>query len=135
VKRKVLFLCTGNSCRSQIAEGLLNHLYPNRYQAFSAGVNPATVHPKAIAVMDEIGIDISRQISKPIDGFLNRRFDMIITLCDHAKEVCPIFPGCPVQIHWNIEDPADATGSPEEVMGVFRAVRETIRKKIENELV
>lgn len=129
--KKVLFLCTGNSARSQMAEGLLNHLSQGGWKVHSAGVFPSYVHPLAIRTMEEIGIDISGQTSKSMDEFLNEKFDNIITLCDHAAMACPIFPGQGRRIDWSFEDPAAAIGTIEERLVVFRRVRDEIQGKIE----
>lgn len=130
MKKKVLFLCTGNSCRSQMAEGFLKHLKGNDYEVFSAGTNPSTVNPNAVKVMSEIGIDISNQESKSVEQFLNTNFDFVITVCDKAKERCPIFLGNAKKLHWSFIDPASAKGSEEEVLSVFRKVRDEIHSKI-----
>ena len=129
---RVLILCTGNSCRSQMAQGLFRHLSNGTYDAHSAGVSPTTVNPLAIRAMREIGIDISRHTSDSIDQYLNRDFDLVITVCDNAKENCPIFPGAKDMRHWPFEDPADARGTEEERMRVFRKVRDKIRDQIAN---
>ena len=129
---RVLILCTGNSCRSQMAQGLFRHLSNGTYDAYSAGVSPTTVNPLAIRAMREIGIDISHHTSDSIDQYLNRDFDLVITVCDNAKENCPIFPGAKNMRHWPFEDPADAKGSEEDRMRVFRKVRDQIRDKIAN---
>ncbi|MCS7228762.1 MAG: arsenate reductase ArsC [Candidatus Kryptonium sp.] len=127
---KVLFLCTGNSCRSQMAEGLLRHFGDNKFEVFSAGTNPSFVHPLAIEAMKEIGIDISNHRSKSVNEFIDQNFDYVITVCDRAKEVCPNFPGQVRKIHWSFEDPAEARGTREERMKVFRKVRDEIKEHI-----
>ncbi len=132
MKTKVLFLCTGNSCRSQMAEGFLRTYGGGRYEAHSAGTRPSTLNPLAVEVMREIGIDISRQRSKNATEYLGTHFPMIVTVCDNAREHCPIFPGPAVRQHWPFEDPADATGSPEERLAVFRKVRDEIRARIQD---
>ncbi len=129
-KKKVLFLCTGNSCRSQIAEGYLKHLAGEKFDVYSAGLEPSQVNPNAIRVMKEENIDISFHTSDDINKFINEDFDYIVTVCDNAKENCPYFPGDAIRIHWSFEDPADATGSEEEVLAVFREVRDQIKKRI-----
>jgi len=129
-KIKVLFLCTHNSCRSQMAEGLLNHLGGDRFEAYSAGVEPTSVHPLTKQVMEEIGIDISGQKSKSIDEFFDREFDYVITVCDQARQSCPFFPGKHELLHWDLEDPATTQGSDEERIMVFRKVRDQIRDNI-----
>ncbi|MFN3135161.1 MAG: arsenate reductase ArsC [Candidatus Kryptonium sp.] len=127
---RVLFLCTGNSCRSQMAEGLLRHFGNNKFEVFSAGTHPSFVHPLAIEAMKEIGIDISNHRSKHVSEFLGQNFDYVITVCDKAKESCPTFPGQVKRIHWSFEDPAEATGTKEERMKVFRRVRDEIKEHI-----
>ena len=127
---KVLFLCTGNSCRSQMAEGLLRHLGQAAVEVASAGTAPARVHPDAIRIMNEVGIDISAQRSKPLEPFLKQPFDYLITLCDNAQESCPAFPGASRSIHWSIPDPAAAQGASEQRMAVFRKVREDLTARI-----
>lgn len=136
MKRKILFLCTTNSCRSQMAEGILRNFYGNKFEAFSAGAKPSYVHPFAVKVMAEIGIDISNQRSKSVEEFTGQEFDYVITLCgDYAKEVCPVFIGrAKERLHWNFVDPAEAEGSEEEVLTVFRKVRDEIKMKIDKEI-
>jgi arsenate reductase len=129
--KKVLFICTGNSARSQMAEGLLNTLGSGRWRAQSGGLFPSYVHPLAIRAMDEIGIDISQQTSKSMDSFLEDDFDYIVTLCDHAAKACPVFPGQAKRLHWSLEDPAIAVGTIDERLMVFRRVRDEIKKRIE----
>lgn len=128
--KKVLFLCTGNSARSQMAEGLMRTLGQGDWNVWSAGVFPSYVHPLAIRAMEEVGIDISGQTSKSAEEFIHEEFDYIITLCDHAGMVCPNYPGKGKRIHWPFEDPAGAIGTIEERMAVFRRVREEIKEKI-----
>jgi len=132
MKKKVLFLCTGNSCRSQMAEGLLREFNSEEYEVFSAGVNPSTVHPNAIEVMKEIGIDISEQKSKHVNEFTNQTFDIIITVCDNAKEYCPVFPGNAKRLNWSFFDPAEALGSQEDILKAFKKVRDQISEKIKD---
>jgi arsenate reductase len=131
IKKKVLFLCTANSARSQIAEGLMKSMGGEQWEVKSAGILPSYVHPLAIRVMDEVGIDISKQTSKSQDQFLKEEFDYIITLCDHAAMACPNFPGQGIRLHWSIEDPAMAIGTMDERVAVFRRAREEIRTRIE----
>lgn len=133
--KKILFLCTGNSARSQMAEAILNHLGQPQWRAQSAGLFPSYVHPLAIKAMDEIGIDISKQVSKSMEQFLTDEFDYVITLCDYMAISCPVFPGQARRIHWSLEDPAGAVGSLEERMDVFRKVRDEIKKRIEDLLI
>jgi arsenate reductase len=129
-KQKVLFLCTGNSCRSQMAEGLLRSLAGDRFDAASAGTHPAGLNRTAVAAMKEIGIDISHHRSKDASEFDGQRFDAVITVCDRAKEACPLFPGAKVMLHWGLEDPAEAPGSDEERLAVFRRVRGEVSDRI-----
>ena len=131
MKKKVLFLCTHNSCRSQMAEGLLKNLAGDKFKAYSAGVNPTSVHPLAKKVMKEIGIDISGQQSKSVDEFLDKGFDYVITVCDNAKQTCPFFPGNHELLHWSFEDPAIALGSEEERLLMFRKIRDQLRDHIQ----
>ncbi|MBI3008429.1 MAG: arsenate reductase ArsC [Candidatus Omnitrophica bacterium] len=128
--KRVLILCTGNSARSQMAEGLLRHFAGDRFEVFSAGVKPAQVNPLAIAAMKEIGIDISRHKSKSVTEFLSQQFDYCITVCDNAKQTCPVFPGKYQKIHWSLEDPAQAQGTEEEKLDVFRKIRDKIHENI-----
>ena len=130
-KNRVLFLCTGNSARSQMAEGFLRHMAGDRFEVFSAGVKPTQVNPLAVKVMAEAGVDISKHRSKSAMEFIGQQFDYIITVCDNAKQTCPVFPGKHEKIHWDLEDPAEAQGSEEERIVVFRTIRDEIRKKIE----
>jgi len=130
-KKRVLILCTGNSCRSQMAEGFLRHMAGDRFEVFSAGVKPIQVNPLAIKAMAEAGVDISKHRSKSAMEFIGQQFDYIITVCDNAKQTCPVFPGKHEKIHWDLEDPAEARGSEEERLVVFRKIRDEIRKKIE----
>jgi arsenate reductase len=127
---RALFLCTGNSCRSQMAEGLLRHLGQGRFAVFSAGTHPKPVHPLAVRAMQEIGIDISGQTSKALDPYLKDPFDVVVTVCDRAQEHCPVFPGDAERIHWGFDDPAAATGSEEERMEVFRRVRDELKARL-----
>lgn len=126
-KKRVLILCTGNSARSQMAEGLLRHDAGNRFEVFSAGTKPSQVRPEAIAVMGELGIDISGHRSKSVEQFSGQPFDYVLTVCDNARETCPIFPGKVVTIHRNFEDPAEMQGSEEERLSLFRRVRDEMR--------
>ena len=127
---RILILCTGNSCRSQMAEGFLRSFDPG-IEVHSAGTQPATrVHPKAIAVMKEAGIDLSHAKPKSVDQFIGEPFDFVITVCDHAKETCPVFTGrVKQQLHIGFDDPAGATGTDDQVVAVFRRVRDEIRKQ------
>ena len=130
-KQRVLILCTGNSARSQMAEGLLRHDAGDRIEAFSAGVEPSEVRPLAIEAMSELGIDISGQRSKSVDEFSGAEFDYVITVCDHANERCPVFPGKTKRLHWSFEDPAAATGDKAAQLAVFRRVRDQIRRRLQ----
>ena len=131
-KRSVLVLCTGNSCRSQMAEGWFRHLSGGGIGAFSAGSHPAgSVHPLAVRVMSEVGVDISGHFSKPISDFLGQSFDYVITVCDDAAEVCPVFPGKAARLHWGLEDPAQADGNEAQRIDVFRRVRDLLRTHVE----
>ncbi len=129
--KKILFLCTGNSARSQMAEGWMKALGPKDWVVQSAGIFPSYVHPLAIRVMGEAGVDISGQVSKATDPFLTETFDYIITLCDHAATTCPNFSGSGKRIAWSFEDPAAVIGTMEERLAVFRRVRDEIKAKIE----
>lgn len=127
-KPTVLILCTGNSCRSHLAEGILRHVAGDLFEVLSAGSKPAGyVHPKAIAGMAEIGIDISGHTSKHMNEFLDRKVDTVITVCGNADQACPMFPGQVNRYHWGFDDPAHATGTEEEILAVFRRVRDQIK--------
>ena len=127
-KPLVLILCTGNSCRSHMAEGILRHAAGDLFEVASAGSKPAGyVHPKAIAALAEIGIDISSHTSKHMNDFLERDVHTVITVCGNADQACPVYPGQVNRYHWGFEDPAHATGSEDEVMAAFRTVRDQIR--------
>ncbi|HKK02098.1 MAG TPA: arsenate reductase ArsC [Desulfuromonadales bacterium] len=128
--KKVLFLCTGNSCRSQMAEGLINHDFAGRIEAFSAGTEPHGINPKAVQVMAELGIDISGHSSELLDKYEGQSFDYVITLCGGANETCPLFFGGVKRIHIGFDDPPRATGSEDEVMSVYRRVRDEIREQL-----
>ena len=129
-KERVLILCTGNSARSQMAEGLLRKMVGDRFEVESAGTVATFVRPQAIAVMAEIGIDISSHRSKCLDEFLTQSFDFVITVCDNANESCPVFPGRATRIHWSFDDPAAANGTDGEILAVFRRVRDEIGHKL-----
>lgn len=130
-KQRVIFICTHNSARSQMAEGLLRHLAGARYETFSAGTQATRVHPLAIAAMAEQGIDLSQHTSDHIDKFMGMDFDYVITVCDNAKETCPYFPTNKTQWHWSFEDPSASTGSEAERLQKFREVRDQIERKLE----
>ena len=134
-RTRVLFLCTHNSARSQMAEGLLRHLAGDRFEVMSAGTEATHVRPLAIRAMEEIGVDISGQDSKTLGRYLQEPFDYVITVCDDANEACPFFPGAADRLHWSFEDPSKAEGKEEERLTVFRSVRDQIRKRIEADLV
>jgi arsenate reductase len=129
-KKRVLILCTGNSARSQMAEGLLRNDAGNRFEVASAGVEPSSVRPEAIEAMRDTGIDISRHRSKSVDEFAGEEFDYVITVCDNANEQCPVFPGAPKRIHWSIDDPATAKGDEDTRRDVFRRVRDELRHRL-----
>ena len=130
MKKRVLFLCTHNSCRSQMAEGLVNHYLGDRFQAFSAGTEATRVNPLAIRVLAEVGIDISHHHSKTIDEFAGQQFDHVITLCGSANEQCPLFFGGVRRVHIGFDDPSRLSGSDEQVLPEFRRVRDEIRKTL-----
>ena len=134
-QRRVLFLCTHNSARSQMAEGLLMHLAGDRFEVHSAGTEATHIRPLAMQAMDEVGVDISGQESKTLDRYLDESFDYVVTVCDEANEACPFFPGAKERLHWSFEDPSQAVGSEDERLAVFRRVRDAIREHIEQELV
>jgi arsenate reductase len=127
MKKKILVLCTGNSCRSQIAEGYIRHFAGDRAEVYSAGVETHGVNPRAIAIMKEDGIDISGHTSNHIDEYRDIDFDLVLTVCDNAKERCPWFPTSAKKFHHNFPDPAKATGTEAEIMASFRSTRELIK--------
>ena len=128
---KVLILCTGNSARSQMAEGLLRYDAGEAYEVSSAGTKPTLVRPEAITVMREVGIDIAGQRSKSVDEFAGQSFDYVITVCDNAKQSCPVFSAKTKRLHWSIEDPAAVQGSDEERLTAFRRVRDQLRARLQ----
>ncbi len=132
-KRKILILCTGNSARSQMAEGLLNHFNRGQYEVFSAGINPSSVRHEAVKVMEEIGIDISSHRSKSVEEFANEKMDFVLTVCDNAREECPYFPAETRLIHHSFEDPAKVSGNEETRLAAFRNVRDDIKDYSEND--
>lgn len=133
--KRVLILCTGNSCRSQMAEALWENLSAGRWQSESAGSKPSGyVHPLAIRAMQELNIDISQNTSKSLEQFRDQPFDLVVTVCDNARESCPVFPGAVETLHWPFDDPADAGGTDDEQMQVFRRVRDEIRSAISSYL-
>lgn len=129
-KTKVLFLCTGNSCRSQMAEGFLRHLGGDVFEALSAGTNPVGLNPQAVAAMKEVGIDISHQQSKHLQEFSGQHIPYVITVCDKAKDACPVFPGDVCTLHWGLEDPAAAGGTEAQRLSAFRKARNEIHKHV-----
>ncbi len=132
-RSRVLFLCTHNSARSQMAEGLLGHLAGDRFEPFSAGTEATHVRPEAIEAMNELGVDISGQVSETLDRYLGEPFDYVVTVCDDANEACPVFPGAKERLHWSLPDPSAVTG--EERLRAFRGVRDRIQALIRSELL
>jgi arsenate reductase (thioredoxin) len=130
-KQTVLFVCTHNSARSQMAEGILTYLYGDRYEAFSAGTEKTKVHPLALEVMRRIGIDISEHESKIVDRFNGMTFDIVITVCDLARATCPYVPAKSANLHWSFPDPSSTTGTPDQQLAVFEKVRDEIKERIE----
>jgi arsenate reductase len=130
MKQTVLILCIGNSARSQMAEGLLRHEAGDRFEVFSAGTHPTTVRAEAVAVMGELGIDISHHRSKSVDEYSGREFNFVITVCGNANEACPVFPGKTQRLHWPFEDPAAAEGSYDERKAAFRSIRNQIADRL-----
>jgi arsenate reductase len=130
-KQKVLFVCTGNSCRSQIAEGLLRDMADDRFDVFSCGTHPSRVHPNAIAVMDEWGIDISNHTSDNINDYLDGGINIVISVCDHANKLCPIFPGDVQRIHWSVDDPFRGWNQDESQLDNFRETRQDLKIRIQ----
>ena len=130
MKKRILFLCTGNSARSQMAEGLLRHLAGDRFEVFSAGTQSTRVHPLAIKALAEKGIDISHHTSDHIDKYMGMEFDYVITVCDNAHETCPYFPTNKAQWHWSFEDPSAATGTEAERLAKFREIRDQIEASL-----
>jgi len=131
-RKRVLFVCTHNSARSQMAEGFLRHLSGGAFEAYSAGTEPGAVHPLAVEVMAEAGVDISGQRAKSVDEFVQQRFDYVVTVCDDAREACPHFPNAANRLHWSLPDPAAAGGSREERLAVFRQVRDAVGLRVED---
>ncbi len=135
MKRRILFLCTHNSARSQMAEGLLRALGGGSYDVFSAGTVATSVRAEAVEVMRELGIDIERQESKTLDRYLYEPFDLVITVCDSANEACPIFPSARQRRHWSIDDPSGIQGTEAERLAAFRRARDELRRNIEAEIL
>ena len=134
-KMRVLFVCTHNSARSQMAEGLLRHLAGDRFEVMSAGTEATLVRPEAKTAMAELGMEISGQESKTLERYLGEPFEYVVTVCDAAEEACPVFPGAKSRLHWSFRDPSQAMGDEEERLAVFRAVRDEIRDRIEKDLL
>lgn len=132
---KVLFICTHNRARSQMAEGLLSSLGGDKVDVHSAGMVATKVKPEATQVMNELDVDIRHQYSKVLDRFVNQRFDFVVTVCDRANESCPIFPNADNRMHWSIEDPSSVEGSDEEILTEFRKARDELKRRIEDELL
>lgn len=130
-KIKVLFVCTGNSCRSQMAEGLLRHMGGDRFEVYSAGTHPSRVHPMSIRVMKELGINISTHTSDPLDKYFGHGINYVITLCDNAREFCPTFPGKSKKIHWSIDDPFRSWKNDHKIIGRYRTTRNEIQGRLE----
>ena len=128
--KRILVLCTGNSARSQMGEGLFRHEGGGAYEVESAGTKPSLVRPEAIAAMQEIGIDISGHRSKSVDEFTGQQFDYVVTVCDNARDVCPVFPAGTERIHWSFEDPAAVEGSEEVRLSAFRRIRDQIQERV-----
>ena len=135
MKKKIIFICTGNSCRSQMAEGLMRDAVGENFDVLSAGSNPSKVHPAAIKVMKEWDIDINNQKSESVNDYLEQNIDIIITVCEKANQVCPNFPNGRTRIHWNIKDPFHSWNSEERDLGPYRITRNEIKKKINNLLI
>ena len=133
--KRALFLCTHNSARSQMAEGLLRHLGRGGFEAFSAGTEATAVRPLAIRAMRELGIDISKQESKTLDRYLEDRFDYVITVCDDANDSCPVFANAARRLHWSLPDPSKATGTEEERLAAYRKVRDALGARIRGDLL
>jgi arsenate reductase (thioredoxin) len=135
MKKKIIFICTGNSCRSQMAEGLMRDAVGENFDVLSAGSNPSKVHPAAIKVMNEWGIDIQNQKSKNVNNYLEKNIEIVVTVCEKANQVCPSFPNGRTRIHWNIKDPFHSWNSDERDLAPYRITRNEIKKKINNLLI
>jgi arsenate reductase (thioredoxin) len=129
-KPRILFLCTHNSARSQMAEGFLRALAGDRFEVASAGTHATRVHPLAIRAMADVGIDLGGHVSKVVDELVTQRWDYVITVCDAANEACPVFPTKTSRVHWSFEDPAQARGSDDQRLAVFRRIRDQIKRRI-----
>lgn len=130
--KKIIFICTANSCRSQMAEGLLREMSNGQFEVYSAGTSPSFVNPLTVKVMGELGIDISAQRSESIDDYIGDEFDYVITVCGRAEEECPMFPGNAKRIHWPIDDPAEANGTDDNILKAFREARDDLKRRIES---
>ena len=131
-RTKVIFICTGNSCRSQMAEGLLRYMAGDRFEVFSAGSHPSHLHPASIIVMAELGIDISNHSADSIDEYLDKDIDIVISVCDNARQVCPVFSGDVQQIHWSIDDPFHGWGAEPSDLLPYREIREILKDRLES---
>ena len=134
-KEKIIFICTGNACRSQIAEGIMRQLAGDKFDVFSAGSHPSLVHPMSIKVMKEIGINITSHTSDPISNFLSENINIVVTVCDNADKVCPVFPGRVERIHWSIKDPFKGWGSDPDDLDNFTRTRDDLYERIKNFLI
>jgi len=134
-KEKIIFICTGNACRSQIAEGIMRQLAGDKFDVFSAGSHPSLVHPISIKVMKEIGINITSHTSDPISNFLSKNINIVVTVCDNADKVCPVFPGKVERIHWSIKDPFKGWGSDPDDLDNFTRTRDDLYERIKNFLI
>ena len=134
-KEKIIFICTGNACRSQIAEGIMRQLAGDNFDVFSAGSHPSLVHPMSIKVMKEIGIDITSHTSDPISNFLSKNINIVVTVCDNADKVCPVFPGKVERFHWSIKDPFKGWGSDPDDLDNFTRTRDDLYERIKNFLI
>ena len=132
MKHNIIFICTGNSCRSQIAEGLFKNEAKDKFNVYSAGSHPSRIHPASIKVMSEWGIDITNQRSETIDKYIEKKIDIVITVCDNANKSCPIFPGAKINIHWSIKDPFHSWGDDEKDLEPYRLTRNEIKEKIKS---
>ncbi len=135
MRRRVLFLCTHNSARSQMAEGLLRRLGGDRFEVASAGTEATRVRPLAIRAMAELGVDILDHESKTLDRYLDQPFDLVVTVCDEANETCPVFPGATRRLYWSVPDPSKATGSDDQRLAAYRSARDEIRRRLEAEIL
>jgi len=129
-KKKVIFICTGNACRSQMAEGLLRHMAGDKFEVYSAGSHPSRLHPASVAVMAEWNIDITHHTSEPINVYLETGIDIVITVCDNAQQICPTFPGNVKRIHWGLDDPYHGWGAKPEDLLPYREIRDELKDRI-----